>query len=196
MNRLISFETERGGRRFRVEALHEFLPLYSHMGHLDVLPALLSGAARARLFSFILIFMQFTLYADGGARGNPGPAGAGSVVFDDYGKRVVEVSDYLGVATNNIAEYEAVLRGLGKLRDAYPEGYFAHADVLIRMDSQLVIRQLKGEYKVKHPNIVPRYLETKNLIARSFPNVSFEHVPREQNTDADELANAAMDAGA
>lgn len=140
--------------------------------------------------------MHFTLYADGGSRGNPGPAGSGAVVFDQSGKRVAEVSDYLGVATNNIAEYEALLRGLKALRDAYPKGYFASHALLIRMDSQLAIRQLKGEYKVKHPNIVPRYLEVKNVLARSFPQVSYEHVPREENTDADALANEAMDRGA
>lgn len=140
--------------------------------------------------------MQYTLYADGGARGNPGPAGSGAVVFDAGGKRVVEVSDYLGVATNNIAEYEAVLRGLAKLKESYPEGYFTHVPVLVRMDSKLVIEQMKGAYKVKHPNLVPRYLELKNLIARSFPHITFEHVRRELNKDADALANQAMDRGA
>lgn len=139
--------------------------------------------------------MEFTLYADGGARGNPGPAGAGAVVFDTTGKRVVEVADYLGVATNNVAEYEAVLRGLTKLRNEFPEGYFARAKVIIRMDSKLVIEQLKGNYKVKHPNLAPRYFEVKNLISRSFPHVSFEHVRRELNKDADALANQAMDRG-
>lgn len=139
--------------------------------------------------------MQFTLYADGGARGNPGPAGSGAVVFDNSGKRVLDVSDYIGVATNNIAEYEAVLRGLNALLEAYPEGYFAHIDLLIRMDSKLVIEQLKGAYKVKHPNLVPRYYEVKNVLARHFPKVSFEHVRREFNKDADELANRAMDKG-
>lgn len=137
--------------------------------------------------------MQFILYADGGSRGNPGPAGAGAVVFDQSGKRVLEVADYLGVATNNIAEYEAVLRGLCTLRDLYPEGYFKDAVVTIKMDSKLVIEQLKGAYKVKHPNLVPRYLELKNVIARSFPNIEFVHVPRAQNADADFLANKAMD---
>lgn len=140
--------------------------------------------------------MKFTLYADGGARGNPGPAGSGSVVFDAAGKRVVEVSDFIGHATNNVAEYEAVLRGLAALRDAYPQGYFNDAEVLIRMDSKLVIEQLKGAYKVKHPNLIPRFLEVKNILARSFPHVSFEHVRREFNKDADELANQAMDKGA
>lgn len=139
--------------------------------------------------------MEFSLYADGGARGNPGPAGAGAVVFDALGKRVVEVSDYLGVATNNIAEYEAVLRGLKKLESEYTAEILKHAKLIIRMDSKLVIEQLKGGYKVKHQNLIPRYLEVKNILARSFPNVSFVHVPREKNKDADALANQAMDRG-
>ncbi len=137
--------------------------------------------------------MQFTLYADGGARGNPGPAGSGAVVFDTTGKRVVEVADYIGETTNNVAEYEAVLRGLRALRAAFPEGYFTHVGLLIRMDSKLVIEQLKGGYKVKHPNLIPRYLEVKNELARAFPIVTFEHVRREFNKDADALANQAMD---
>lgn len=137
--------------------------------------------------------MLYTLYADGGARGNPGPAGAGAVVFDSIGKRVAEVADYLGVATNNIAEYEAIIRGLKKLLEEFPDGHFKTHQVLVRMDSKLVIEQMKGNYKVKHPNLVPRYLEAKNVIARNFGSVNFEHVPRERNRDADELANKAMD---
>lgn len=137
--------------------------------------------------------MEFTLYADGGSRGNPGPAGAGAVVFDDTGKRVVEVADYLGVATNNIAEYEAVLRGLRALKEAFPEGYVANIPLTIRMDSKLVIEQLKGGYKVKHPNLIPRYLEVKNELSRFYGQVVFEHVRREKNKDADALANVAMD---
>lgn len=137
--------------------------------------------------------MHFTLYADGGSRGNPGPSGAGAVVFDNSGKRVVEVADYLGVATNNIAEYNGVLRGLRALRDTYPEGYFRTASVTVKMDSKLVIEQLKGGYRVKHPNLVPLYLEVKNLIARDFSKVEFVHVPRADNADADMLANRAMD---
>lgn len=140
--------------------------------------------------------MKFTLYADGGSRGNPGPAGSGAVVFDAAGKRVVEVADYIGVTTNNVAEYEAVLRGLHALKGSYPDGYFNDAELHIRMDSKLVIEQLKGAYKVKHPNLIPRYLEVKNVISRAFPHVTFEHVRREFNKDADALANQAMDAGA
>lgn len=139
--------------------------------------------------------MRYVLYADGGARGNPGPAGSGAVVFDEAGKRVVEVSDYLGVATNNIAEYEAVIRGLKALAAEFPEKHFLHHEVLVRMDSKLVIEQMKGNYKVKHPNLIPRHLEARNTIARFFGKVSFEHVPREQNRDADALANEAMDTG-
>mgnify|MGYP000564596392 CR=1 FL=1 len=140
--------------------------------------------------------MKYVLYADGGSRGNPGPAGAGAVVFDSIGKRVAEVADFLGVATNNIAEYEAVLRGLKKLLEEFPEGYFKQAELEIRMDSKLVIEQLKGAYKVKHPNLVPRYMDVKNVIARSFGKVSYTHVRREFNKDADALANQAMDEGA
>lgn len=139
--------------------------------------------------------MQYVLYADGGARGNPGPAGAGAVAFDAIGKRVAEVSDYLGVATNNVAEYEAIIRGLKALAAAFPEGYLRQADVTVRMDSKLVVEQMKGAYKVKHPNLIPRHLEARNVIARNFGKVAFEHVPREKNTDADELANQAMDKG-
>ena len=137
--------------------------------------------------------MLYTLYADGGSRGNPGPAGAGAVVFDSIGKRVVEVADYLGVATNNIAEYEAVIRGLKALHAEFPKGHFDTHDVLVRMDSKLVIEQMKGNFKVKHPNLVPRYMEAKNVIALNFGKVDFQHVPREKNKDADELANIAMD---
>lgn len=139
--------------------------------------------------------MHFTLYADGGSRGNPGPAGAGAVVFDHLGKRVVEVADYLGIATNNIAEYEAVMRGLRALAAEYPADLIKSTPLIIRMDSKLVIEQLKGGYKVKHPNLIPRHLEVKNILARSFGEVAFEHVYRENNTDADALANQAMDRG-
>ncbi len=139
--------------------------------------------------------MNYTLYADGGARGNPGPAGSGSVVFDDIGKRIVEVSDYIGITTNNVAEYEALLRGLKALRDEFPEEHFKHSELRIRLDSKLIIEQLKGAYKVKHPNLAPRFFEVKNILARTFPHVSFEHVRREFNKDADALANEAMDRG-
>jgi ribonuclease HI len=137
--------------------------------------------------------MQFTLYADGGSRGNPGPAGAGALVRDEEGKKVVIVSDFLGSTTNNIAEYTAVLRaleGLHTLLGAASEG----ASVDVRLDSQLIVRQMNGEYKIKHPNIVPLARAVKECVAR-FKKVSFSHIYREDNTEADALANAAMDRG-
>lgn len=154
-----------------------------------------TGLQRQQVLLRYSTAMHFTLYADGGSRGNPGPAGAGAVVFDNLGKRVVEVADYLGIATNNIAEYEAILRGLTKLVAEYDKETLHSTPLTIRMDSKLVIEQLKGNYKVKHPNLAPRYLEVKNLIARHFGDVSFEHVYREKNKDADALANIAMDRG-
>lgn len=136
---------------------------------------------------------MITLFADGGSRGNPGPSGAGAVAFDQDGRRVVEVSDFLGVATNNIAEYEAILRGLAALKDAYPKGHFQGVPVIVKMDSKLVVEQMKGAYKVRHPNLIPRHRDIKELISQYFGNVEFVHVPRAQNADADMLANKAMD---
>lgn len=137
--------------------------------------------------------MHFILYADGGSRGNPGPAGAGALVRDEEGTQVVTVSEYLGIATNNIAEYTAVLRalqGLQKLLGAHS----THATVEARLDSQLVVRQMNGEYKIKHPNIVPLARQVQEL-GSSFKSVSFVHVYREDNKEADALANSAMDKG-
>ena len=116
-------------------------------------------------------------------------------MFDNLGKRGVVVGGYLGVATNNIAEYEAVMRGLRALANLYPADVLLATPLTIRMDSKLVIEQLKGNYKVKHPNLVPRFLELKNILARHFRDVTYEHVYREKNKDADALANQAMDRG-
>ena len=130
------------------------------------------------------------IYADGGARGNPGPAGAGSVVLD--GDEVLaEVAHFLGHTTNNVAEYTALIDGLTA---AIP--YAKGRRVEVRMDSELVVKQMKGLYKVKHPNLKPLFLEAKELIAEHFEDISYVHVPREKNKLADALANQAMDRGA
>ncbi len=137
--------------------------------------------------------MHFILYADGGSRGNPGPAGAGALVKDEEGTQVVTVSEFLGNTTNNIAEYTALLRALEGLVSLLGEasgGAFVEA----RLDSQLVVRQMNGEYKIKHPNIVPLAAKVKEVV-RSFKSVSFTHVYREDNKEADALANEAMDRG-
>lgn len=137
--------------------------------------------------------MRYTMYADGGSRGNPGPAGSGALVRDDSGKTVVEVSDYLGITTNNVAEYTGMLRALQKLAVLVGDSV-SETDVLVRMDSMLVVKQMQGLYRVKHPNLVPLYRQVVEAV-KPFRSVQFEHVYREDNADADRLANIAMDAG-
>jgi probable phosphoglycerate mutase len=138
--------------------------------------------------------MRFTLYADGGSRGNPGPAGSGAIVRDENAAVVLTVSEFLGVTTNNVAEYTAVLRALEGLATTLGSSA-AEADILVRMDSMLVVRQMKGEWKIKHPNMKPLATSVAEA-ARRFKSVSYEHVYRENNKDADQLANEAMDRGA
>lgn len=135
--------------------------------------------------------MTYTLYTDGGARGNPGPAGAGAAIFDHNMRLIGEVSKYLGTQTNNWAEYEAIVLGLEKLLELTD----GEVDVIARLDSQLAQRQLTGEYKVKDAELYKQYLRVQNL-QNKFRSVSFEHVRREDNTEADALANKAMDKGA
>lgn len=137
--------------------------------------------------------MKFTLYADGGSRGNPGPAGAGALVTDEEGVQVVTVSEFLGTTTNNVAEYTAVIRALEGLH-ALLGTAIAGAIVDVRMDSQLVVKQMNGEYKIKHPSMIPLAARVKEL-AREYKQVTFTHVYREANKKADALANEAMDRG-
>jgi len=137
---------------------------------------------------------MYTIYTDGGARGNPGPAGAGAVIFDKNMKAVVEASKFLGAQTNNIAEYEAVILGLAKLKELVPAEDQEQTEVTLRLDSELVQRQIIGQYRVKDAELYKKYLEVKNLM-NAFPKIAFEHVRREQNKEADQLANIAMDNG-
>jgi ribonuclease HI len=137
--------------------------------------------------------MKFFIQADGGARGNPGPAGSGAVVKDEQGKVVAEIAEFLGHATNNVAEYTALVRGL----EAVAEEVGAQAketDVVVEMDSKLAIEQMKGAWKIKHPNM--KILAAKaGALCTGFRSVSFTHIPREKNAHADMLANRAMDQG-
>ncbi len=137
--------------------------------------------------------LQFTIHADGGARGNPGPAGAGAVVRDGMGSIVESVSEYLGRRTNNYAEYEAVILALAKVREL-AKGKLADTVVMVKMDSELVVKQMNGVYKIKHPDMQAQAARLKELAA-PFGSIFFAHVPREQNKDADRLANDAMDRG-
>jgi ribonuclease HI len=127
-----------------------------------------------------------TAYIDGGARGNPGPAGYGVHIVDAGGAVVDELHGGLGIATNNVAEYNGLLAAL---RWAAAHG---HRIVHIRADSELLVKQMRGEYKVKHEGLKPLFLQACALI-RQIGTVTFEHVRREFNKDADRLSNLGMD---
>ena len=137
--------------------------------------------------------MRFTIYADGGARGNPGPAGSGAIVRNESGETVATVSEFLGVATNNVAEYTAVLRAFETLA-AMLEDNARDADLDVRLDSMLVVKQMSGEWRIKNEGLKPLAAGVAEL-ARRFRSVSYTHVYRDQNKDADRLANEAMDKG-
>ncbi|MEN9557954.1 MAG: hypothetical protein RL141_323 [Candidatus Parcubacteria bacterium] len=132
--------------------------------------------------------LKLLIRTDGGSRGNPGPSGIGVVIEDaETGKVLEEHAEHIGVTTNNQAEYKAVILGLTR---ALALGATA---VTVVADSELLVRQMTGEYKVKNPGLAQRFLEMRNLETRlGFP-VRYRHVRREQNTHADRLANAAMD---
>jgi ribonuclease HI len=128
---------------------------------------------------------------DGGSRGNPGPSAIGAVVMDrstEPPRLLAEVSECIGSTTNNVAEYKAVIAGL----DAAAR--FPARRLVVRADSKLVIEQLSGRYKVKHPNLKPLAAEAVRKLA-AWPNVELRHVPREENQLADALVNRALDAG-
>ncbi len=137
--------------------------------------------------------MHFTIHADGGSRGNPGPSGAGAMIRDHLGNSVASVSQFLGNRTNNYAEYEAVILAFETLTKLVGEKA-GSTDVEVKMDSELVVKQMKGLYKVKHPTMKERYARLIQAGA-AFGKTTFTHVPREQNKDADALANEAMDRG-
>lgn len=135
---------------------------------------------------------KVTLYTDGGARGNPGPAGAGVVVVDEDGSVVKEVSEFLGTQTNNAAEYQAVILGLRTLKKLYGSAV-RDMEVEVVLDSELIARQLSGEYQIKEATLFPHYIAVHNMQVKDFPRVTFTHVPRDKNKAADRLANEAMD---
>ena len=129
-----------------------------------------------------------TAYIDGGARGNPGPAGYGVRVTGSAGQVLDEISKFLGRGTNNFAEYSALLAALDYSLQ------HGHKKLKVFSDSELLVKQMKGEYKVKSPDLRPLYDEARARI-RKLESFSIQHLRREQNRDADRLANQAMDAG-
>ncbi len=130
-----------------------------------------------------------SLYTDGGARGNPGPAGIGAVLRDESGEVIGEIARGIGEATNNIAEYAALIAGLELALDN------GVREVEIYMDSELVVSQLLGRWKIKKDTLRPLAVKARALMGR-FESFSLSHVPRELNADADRLANQGMDAAA
>ncbi|MFD8421552.1 reverse transcriptase-like protein, partial [Streptomyces sp. NPDC059668] len=132
---------------------------------------------------------EFIVEADGGSRGNPGPAGYGSVVIDAAtGETLAEAAEYIGFATNNVAEYRGLVAGLTAARELDPT-----ATVRVRMDSKLVVEQMSGRWKIKHPDMKPLAAEAARILPPA--QVTYEWIPRERNKHADRLANEAMDAG-
>ncbi len=126
------------------------------------------------------------LYTDGAARGNPGPAGLGVVIEDEQGMRLRGLCRYIGTATNNKAEYLALIEGLNAVREWKPDR------LEVFLDSQLVVEQVNGRWKIKHADLQPLARRIQSLLAE-FPSVSVTHVPREKNRGADALANRAID---
>ena len=133
--------------------------------------------------------MRVTIFADGGSRGNPGPAASGSVVYDESGAVLREIGTFLGVATNNVAEWTALLDGLEAALE------LGATDVTVRMDSELVVKQIAGVYRVKHPGLQPLHAKAKVLLRR-FASYEIGHVPRKQNAAADAVVNQVLDAHA
>jgi ribonuclease HI len=132
--------------------------------------------------------MKVIVHVDGGARGNPGPAAIGVVVSDPGGTVLDEVAETIGVATNNVAEYQALLKGVERALALGAD------DIQLVNDSELVARQLTGDYKVKHPAMKPLYQQAIAAL-RPFRRWEIRTVPRAQNARADALVNAALDAG-
>jgi ribonuclease HI len=128
----------------------------------------------------------YKLFTDGGARGNPGPAGIGGVLYDSQDKKIADFSVYLGKKTNNQAEYQALIKGLKMVL----KNKITELDCYL--DSELVVKQLKREYKVKNEQLASLFVKAWNLSLK-FKKITFNHVTRDKNTAADALANQAMD---
>ncbi len=130
---------------------------------------------------------MITAYFDGGSRGNPGPAGWGAYIVNDDGTVLAELSGALGVATNNVAEYNGLIAALQWAADHDVSA------LSVKGDSLLLVEQMRGNYKVKNEGLKPLHMKARMLVMQ-IGNVSFAHVPREKNKDADRLSNVGMDA--
>lgn len=131
---------------------------------------------------------KLSIYTDGASRNNPGEASIGVVIKNERGETIETLSEYLGIATNNVAEYTALIRALEEAKKHRAQ------QIDFYLDSQLAVRQMTGEYKVKHPGIIPLVRRAQEL-CREWPRgaVRFHHIPRAENSEADALANEAID---
>ena len=146
-----------------------------------------------RLFQKKQTMKNFVIHTDGGARGNPGPAAIGAVIEDEDGKVVKEISEYIGEATNNEAEYRAAITAIKKLKALVGKAEVKKSSVLLVADSELLVKQMNGQYKIESVNTQKSFLELWNLKV-DFGKVEFRHITREKNKAADRLVNEALDA--
>lgn len=145
------------------------------------------------LFCYSYPMADITIFTDGGSRGNPGPAAVGAQIIDKEGKVLREVSEHIGNATNNYAEYMAVIRGLQAAKEVLGKAS-KETTVELKMDSELIQKQLTNQYQIKEPGLVPFFIEIHNMRVASFPKLTVTHVKREFNKEADRLVNEALDA--
>ena len=137
--------------------------------------------------------MRLLIHTDGGARGNPGPAGIGVVIQDEDDKVLAEIAEHIGERTNNYAEYAALIRALEECKKMFG-AKLRGIQIEVRMDSELAVRQLSGLYKVKEPALKELFAAVVRMRLEDAPNIVFTHVRREKNKRADELVNKAIDA--
>jgi len=139
---------------------------------------------------------KFIIYTDGGSRGNPGKAGIGVVICNEKDQEVKKYGEYIGDnLTNNDAEYSAVIFALKKFKALFGKKLAENTDIEIRVDSELVVKQLNGQYRLENPKIQQFFIEIWNL-KFDFKSIKFKHIPRERNREADRLVNKALDAEA
>ncbi|NCO79891.1 ribonuclease H [Candidatus Falkowbacteria bacterium CG_4_9_14_3_um_filter_38_19] len=131
-------------------------------------------------------YNKLIIYTDGGARGNPGPAGIGAVIYDEHKNIIAKISQSIGVATNNQAEYKALIIALEKAQNLKAR------EVRVFLDSELVVKQLNREYRVKDKDLAPLFVKVYN-ISLGFKKIVFKHISREKNKLADKLVNLALD---
>lgn len=135
---------------------------------------------------------KIMIYTDGGARGNPGPAALGVLIQNEKRETVKEYGEFLGVKTNNEAEYEAIIFALKKVKQLFGKEKTKQMQIELKTDSELIVKQLNGKYKIEDEKLCPLFLKVWNLKI-DFGNISFKSIPRGQNKEADRLVNQALD---